>query len=296
MNIDRNQFLMESLPGLSTGDAAIQKAVYQQFYDELHHHAWNWIKHEEYGHDAATIALLAFFVRCQNGPFTDESNLVGYLYECVTKAVQKLWDRHFRYPHQQAITAIVPGYPVQVIVADHGLTGRETFSVSHSNTKPSLNGEYGGQSTPYVVVDRDTLEFLREVQPGGSLGILHVRRRRPFEASFQSTSIGEDSPSWEPQDHQKNPASDLLNSTADPRSQSLEQLINKYGHGLTDMERLILTMKEFGRTDEEIGKKIGRTADNVRKTDLPNALKKLRAAMARSGGLDDERPGDQLGR
>ena len=88
MNIDRNQFLKESLPGLSVGDSTTQNDVYQQFFDELHHHAWDWLKHEEYGHDAATTALLAFFVRCQNGPFSDETNLVGYLYECVRNAVR----------------------------------------------------------------------------------------------------------------------------------------------------------------------------------------------------------------
>lgn len=296
MNIDRNEFLQQSLPGLYAGAPVTQADVYQQFFEELHHFAWNRMGDEERGYDAATRAMCQFFTRCANGPLEDDTNPLGYLYKCVRRAVAKLWMKDNLRAVTRKIQSIVPGSSARVVALDHGLTGNEPLKVSKSTTDPPINGKYGPKTQPYRVIDRDTIELPAQVQTVTGLGNLHYKLRKPGEVGYQSSISGEDSPTWEPQDHRANPANDHLDSAADPRSQTLEQLLAKYGHGLTDTERLILTMKELGHTDEDIGEQIDRTADNVRKTDMPKALKKLRAAIVCSGDLDDERTGGQLGR
>lgn len=290
MNIDRNELLRQSLPGLYAASPVTQEDVYQQFFEELHHFAWKRMGDEERGYDAATKGICQFFTRCSNGPLEDESNPLGYLYECVRGAVAKLWMKDNLRAVTRKIESIVPGSNARVVVLDHGLTGKEPLKVSKSKTVPPINGQYGSKTQPYRVLDRDTIELPASVQTAERPGYLHYKLRKPEVVGFQSSINGEDSPSWEPQEHREAPASDHLDSSTDPRSQTLEQLLDTYGHSLTEMERLILTMKALGYTNEEIGKEIGRTADNVRNTNMPKAFKKLRAAIARSGDMDEEPP------
>jgi hypothetical protein len=301
-----NRQLKEVLPDLIQGCTDTQRLIWELIPPFFQQKFRTSLTDYDKRTDAINQGLVNFMDHCRRGQeldvssegknkgkplFADDKKLLSYISTCIQRAYVRLITTKVYIP----IWEVRGGAETHLETGvDHGLSGAESFTVIGRNLPRELRGLYrckwkkvhDGESNRrrYEFHDRRTLKVeqatshdlsLRNQGGKTSLGFVKVTRAR-HELSLSDAGG-------------RSEEGDILPLDPIARTDSiLEHLKNRLQALLERLpahDRKILEMKCDGETFEEIAIAIStpmnpRTPGNVRKTDFPNALRRLTRLIA----------------